>query len=133
VIRRSISIMMFAWVGLACAPLASAQLPPGPDTGAGSDSAAPSDQAVSRFSDDELRSFAAAALAVQQVKDTYAPILASAATSEDQQRVIEAADEEMKRAVRDNGLSVERFQEILDSASTDPVVIDRINQHLNGR
>jgi len=88
---------------------------------------------VSRFSDDELRSFAAAALAVQQVKDTYAPILASAATSEDQQRVIEAADEEMKRAVRDNGLSVERFQEILDSASTDPVVIDRINQHLNGR
>lgn len=122
---------MFALLGLAWAPLASAQSQP--DLGASPDAAAQSDQSVSQYSDDELRSFANAALAVQQVKDTYGPMLAAATTSQEEQRVIQRAGAEMVHAVEDQGMSVERFQEILDNASSDPALVERINRHLNAR
>jgi hypothetical protein len=123
--------MVLALLGLACAPLASAQVQS--DIGAAPDAAAPSDQAVSQFSDEELRAFAAAAVAVQQVKDTYGPRLAAATTSQEEQQVIQAAGDDMVRAVQGSGMSVERFQQILDSASSDPALVDRINRKLNGR
>lgn len=88
---------------------------------------------MSQFSDEELRAFAAAAVAVQQVKDTYGPRLAAATTSQEEQQVIQAAGDDMVRAVQGSGMSVERFQQILDSASSDPALVDRINRKLNGR
>lgn len=133
--------MMLALIGLAWPPLASAQVDnASPDAAAQSDqpstaqpdqpSATP-DQSVSQYSDDELRSFAAAALGVQQVKNTYGPMLAAATTSQEEQRMIRMAGAEMVRAVEDQGISIERFQAILEGAATDPALIERINRHLN--
>jgi hypothetical protein len=130
-IRRPVSVMVLALIGLACASSTWAQMQSGIDSGP--EAIAPSDPSVSRFSDDELRSFAAAALAVQQVKDTYAPRLAASTTSQEEQQTMQMANEEMMRAVQNSGMSVERFQEILDSASADPALVDRINRKLNGR
>jgi hypothetical protein len=126
--------MMLALLGLVCPPLASAQPDSaGPDAAAQSDPSAQSDSPVSQYSDQELRSFAAAAVAVQQVKDTYGPMLAAATTSQEEQRVIRMAGAEMVQAVQDQGLSVERFQQILDSAQADPALVERINRQLNAR
>lgn len=125
--------MMLA-LGLACPLAAWAQVEnASPDASAQPDASLQPDLSVSQYSDAELRAFAHAALAVQQVKDTYGPMLAAAPTSQEEQRVIRMAGAEMVHAVEGAGMSVERFQEILDSASSDPTLVERINRQLNGR
>ncbi|HZP88707.1 MAG TPA: DUF4168 domain-containing protein [Burkholderiales bacterium] len=109
------------------APLAAAQADPDAGT-------APSatDQA-SQYSDADVKAFASAAVAVQAIRDLYV-VKIMAAGDEDQARQLrEAAVTEMAGAVQQQGLSVERFQQILLDAQGDPALVDRINQQLNSR
>src|SRR4051812_47541574 len=82
------------------------------------------------FSDRELAQFAGAALVLQRINDDVVPKLEAASTSDEQEELAQAASLEMVQAVEGRGLTVDRFQEILLQAQTDPLVAQRVVQYL---
>lgn len=82
------------------------------------------------FSDAELKSFAAIVVEVRRLADTYNPKLEAAPTIREQQQVELAATDEMTRAVTQEGMTIERYQEILKRSLTDREVGNRIKQHI---
>lgn len=82
------------------------------------------------FSDGELAQFAGAALILQRINEDVVPKLEAASTSEEQEELAQAASVEMVQAVEGRGLTVDRFQEILLQAQTDPAVARRVVQYL---
>lgn len=107
-------------VGLAWTPLASAQAaaPAAPIT-------AP--QSID-FTDADLKSFAVAVIHVSQINDTYLPVYQAAKTPEEQQLVEQKATDEMVQAVKNQGMTVEKYQEILTHAKANPQVANRVDQ-----
>ena len=87
-------------------------------------------QTAGDYSDTELRSFVVAAAKVQQINDAYLPKLRAAKTDEETKRVQETANAEMKRALDEEGISVDRFQEIVAQARADRALIERIREQL---
>ena len=120
-IRSSILAIAFALLGVAWAPLPFAQV--GQPT---------AEQTAEPYSDAELQSFAEAALEVKRIKAGYASKLQAAASAEEQQNLKEAASQEMKRAVEERGISVDKYQEILANALTNPELAQRINKYFGG-
>lgn len=116
---RVVTMMTVAVLGIAAAPISWAQ------TGQ-----PPAAQPALSYSDDELKSFVVAALEVQRINSVYLPKLQAAATPEEQQQVRAAASEEMVQAVEKNGLSVDKYKEILDQAQTNPAVAGRVKEHI---
>ena len=80
--------------------------------------------------DAELKSFAGAVVEIQRVNDTYLPKLQTATTVEERQQVQEIASTEMKRALENEGITVNRFQEILAQARANPEVAERVRRHI---
>ena len=116
---RFVTMMTVAVLGIAATSISWAQ------TGQ-----PPAEQSALSYSDDELKSFVVAALEVQRINSNYLPKLQAAATPEEQQQVRAAASEEMVQAVEKNGLSVDKYKEILDQAQTNPAVADRVKEHI---
>lgn len=108
-------------LGIAWAPLALAQAAP---------PAAPitAPQTATDFTDADLKSFAVAVVHVSQISDTYLPIYQAAKTPEEQQLVEQKATDEMVQAVKNQGMSVEKYQEILAHAKSNPQVANRVDQ-----
>ena len=120
-VRSTILTIAFAILGVAWAPVSFAQL--------GQPAA---EQAAKSYSDAELQSFAEAALEVKRIKGTYIPKLEAAESLAEQQEVKQAASQEIKRAVEERGISVDKYQEILASALTNPEIAQRVNKYLEG-
>ena len=120
-IRSTILTIAFAILGVAWAPVSFAQL-----------GQAAAEQAAKSYSDAELQSFAEAALEVKRIKGTYIPKLEAAESLAEQQEVKQAASQEIKRAVEERGISVDKYQEILASALTNPEIAQRVNKYLEG-
>ena len=89
-----------------------------------------SDQSNGTYSDTELRSFAEAAMEVKHIKEVYIPQIVAAANEEEQQKLEEAATNEMTKAVEERGLKVDRYQEILAAALTQPGVAHRVGKYM---
>jgi hypothetical protein len=108
-------------LGIAWAPLALAQ---------GAPPAAPitAPQSAIDFTDADLKSFAVAVIHVSQINDTYLPVYQAAKTPEEQQLVEQKATDEMVQAVKKQGMSVEKYQEILTHAKSNPQVANRVDQ-----
>ena len=87
-------------------------------------------QLASTYSDAELRSFAGAATQIKRINDTYLPKLQAAATPEKQQEVERTASSEMAQALKHEGMTVEKFHEILMHARANPELAERVRQHL---
>ncbi|MCW5605173.1 MAG: DUF4168 domain-containing protein [Burkholderiales bacterium] len=87
-------------------------------------------KSVNTYSDGELKSFAEAMLEVQRINMTYQPQMESAKTPEEKDRVQQAAMQEAIQAVEGKGMPVDKYQEILLVAQNDPVVADKIRQHI---
>lgn len=80
--------------------------------------------------DAEIKSFAAAVVEVKRVTDSYLPMLAGARTTEEKDRVENAAFAEIKEVVASEGFTVSRFNQILSLASVSPDLVDQIRLHL---
>jgi len=80
--------------------------------------------------DAEIKSFAAAVVEVKRVTDSYLPMLAGARTTEEKDRVENAAFAEIKEVVASEGFTVSRFNQILSLASASPDLVDQIRLHL---
>jgi thiamine biosynthesis protein ThiC len=108
-------VLGFAWVPVAPAQAAA---PAAPIT-------AP--QTID-FTDADLKSFAVAVIHVSQINDTYLPVYQAAKTPEEQQLVEQKATDEMVQAVKKQGMSVEKYQQILTHAKSNPQVANRVDQ-----
>lgn len=119
-IRSSfVAAAVCAAMGMAGAPAASAQ-----------GTAPKAQQPAPSYSDAELKSFAVAALEVQRINDAYLPKFKSASSPEEQKQVEKTATAEMIKAVEKEGMSVEKYKEIMNQAQSNPEVAERVMQHI---
>lgn len=87
-------------------------------------------QPAPSYSEDELKTFAVAALEVLRINDLYLPKLKMAATPEEQQQVEKTATDEMVKAVQKQGLTVDKYKEIMTHAEANPEIADRVMKHM---
>jgi post-segregation antitoxin (ccd killing protein) len=118
-LRSSVMTVMLALVSIAGAPLTWAQ-----------SEQAPTERPTATYSDAELKSFAAAAVNVHRINSNYLPKLAEA--SPDEQRQIEKqALQETTQAVEKQGLTSDKYDEILTAAQSKPEVAKKVEKYLN--
>src|SRR5438046_769752 len=90
----------------------------------------PSEQSAATYTDAELKSFAAAAVDVHRINSNYLPKLADASPAE-QRQIEKQAMQETTRAVEKQGLTSDRYDEILTAAQSKPEVAKKVEQFLN--
>lgn len=84
-------------------------------------------QSVEPPSDAEIETYAAAAIAVREVADEYRA-QADGAESEAEMEALRAEySEQLAQTVRDEGLSVERYNEIFQAVQNDKALQEEVN------
>jgi len=86
--------------------------------------AAPSD-----YSEQDLEAFAAAALKVEALNEKWIPQIAEAETADENAAMRQRAMEEMRDAVREEGLTIQEYNGIYDAAQKNPEVMSTIEEH----
>jgi hypothetical protein len=81
------------------------------------------------YSRQKLDAAAAAVKQVSTVKGTFEQKLAQAPAAE-KERLVDEANDAMKKAVTDQGLSIDEYATILQVAQNDPIVRDKLLQRL---
>lgn len=80
------------------------------------------------YSENKLQSFAVAFAEVDKVKQEYTPRMEQAGSEEEQQEVQSEAGQQMMQAVEDSeGISVDEYNEIIQSAQADPEFAQELN------
>jgi hypothetical protein len=115
---RYLMAVLFTSLGLSLSP---AMAQSGPGTGA---------PAPAAYSDTELKSFAGAVLEVQRLNDVYVSRFESARSFDEQEQVRQEATVAVAMAAEKNGMSMSRFQEILNHTQMDEGLADRVRQHM---
>lgn len=115
----------FAWAAFTAAWLLLV-----PGAHAQNQAVSPKQSASPNISDQKLDAAAAAINHVTSVRQDYQQKIATAAPS-DKDRLAGDASNAMKKAVTDQGLSVEEYSSILRVAQNDPGVRDRLLQRLH--
>ena len=86
------------------------------------------DQSTSSYSETELRSFAVAVLEVQKINMAYLPRFEAAGSTEEQEQVLEAAKQEVAQVIQKQGISTDRFHQILGHTQADPGLAEKVRQ-----
>jgi hypothetical protein len=86
-------------------------------------------QQQAQISDDDLKTFAVAAKEVQRINQDYAPAYQSAQTDEQRVAIEGEAMGKMAQAVKDKGLSVEKYNQIVSAAQADPEIARRVDDY----
>lgn len=120
ILTRSLAAAAFAVACIAVVPAANAQTPapaPGPA------------QASPNIPEQKLAAAAAALERVTSVHQEYRQRIESAAPT-DRQRIADEGTDALKKAITDQGISVEEYSSIIDTAKKDPDVrgklLDRV-------
>ena len=125
------SLIALSVLGLAVGPLAAGSAvaqdelqPPATEAQPPATMEAP----AATFDEPTLQSFVVAFLQVDEINRTYLPQMQEADTPEEQQQIQEQATQEMVTAVENaEGISVEEYNTIIETAQTDPELAQRIN------
>ena len=125
-IRSYILTMTLALFGVAYAPSLLAETDA--DQSAPADQSDQSELSSTSYSDQELRSFAVAVLEVERIKSSYAPKLAQ--NLREQAQVKQAASLELLLALKQQGMSVDKYQQMLSSVQSNPQLADKVNGYL---
>jgi hypothetical protein len=81
------------------------------------------------ISDEKLNAAAVAIGRVTSIRQSYEPKIAAAPPA-DKQRMTEEANDAMKKAVADQGLSVDEYNSIIRTAQNDPSVRQKLSQRI---
>jgi hypothetical protein len=92
--------------------------PPGPSTSAPD------------LSDQKLSATAAAMERVVSLQKNYRQRIAEAEAPAEKERIVAEANNELTKAVTEQGLSVEEYTSILDAARDNPEIRDKLIQHI---
>jgi len=112
---------------IAGASLAVAQSNGAPRNAPAAKPATPPAAAAAAITDQELKTFAVAALEVKKINDSYRPRYQSADTPAAKEQVQKEATEKMSAAVEQKGLSVDKYNQIVRVAQADPEVAKQID------
>jgi predicted TIM-barrel fold metal-dependent hydrolase len=82
------------------------------------------------ISDDKLDAAAAALQQVAAIHQAYRQRFAQAATPSDQDRIVAEAKDALTKAVKDQGLSVDEYNSIIETAQNDPEVRGKVLQRI---
>ncbi|MDP2619696.1 MAG: DUF4168 domain-containing protein [Hyphomicrobiales bacterium] len=82
------------------------------------------------FSQDELKTFAMASLEVQRISQAYQPVIEEAEDSEQKQAIQQRAIDEMRTAVTETGLSLEKYNQIVTAVRNDPNLAAEVRDHM---
>jgi hypothetical protein len=99
-----------------------------PPAAAASDSSDVAQADADTIPADDLRSFARAAREVFRIRQAYAPKVQAAHSEIDASGHIVSAQREMEAAIRNEGLTVRRYNEILEAAQRNSVLATRIQE-----
>jgi 2,4-dienoyl-CoA reductase-like NADH-dependent reductase (Old Yellow Enzyme family) len=91
--------------------------------------AAAQQSAPTEISQEQLAAFAAAAQRVQELNQKWIPQINQAGSDAENAQMREQAMQEMTAAVRDEGLTVEEYNQIYDAAQRSPEVMQQIEEH----
>jgi hypothetical protein len=78
-------------------------------------------------SGEDMKSFANAQIQVSKVRQEYRTRLSNASTQDEQQALIQEMNEKLVAALKDEGLSVEKYNEIFDAVQNDDALRERIS------
>ena len=100
--------------------------------GAGGQQGAPPAQTAPKTAvdvgDKELSQFAGAVLALQKIKQSYDKELGQAANKKEAQQIQAKMKQEMRQAIKDEGLSIKRYSKIGQAVQNDPQLKKRVNK-----
>jgi Domain of unknown function (DUF4168) len=120
VLMRSAAAILLIAIGFAFGPVASAQVQsPSPNLS----------QEPQNIPDQKLDAAAAAIGRVAGLKQDYQQRIAAASPA-DKERLVDEALNAMRKAVTDQGLSVDEYDSILEVAQNDPGVREKIRQRI---
>lgn len=85
------------------------------------------------ISDQKLDAAAAALEQVSAIQQTYRQRFAQAATPSDQDRIVAEAHNALTKAVQDQGLSVEEYNSIIETAQNNSEVRGKVLQRIQPR
>lgn len=126
-LRRIGSAVAIAIGAAALAPLAFAQQHPAAQSQAPTHAATPSASSAGPApTDAELRDFAHAAKDVQYIREQAQPQIDIAKTPDDRAKLQLAAEHQMEAAVRNNHLTVQRYQQIAMAAQTNATIRTKV-------
>ena len=86
--------------------------------------------ATQSVSEEELKTFAVAALKVREIGAEWQPKIAEAASEEQAVEIKTQARDEMVDAVQDEGLTVERYNEITQQVRANPELAQKVTTHM---
>jgi hypothetical protein len=92
-------------------------------------SAAPEQQSAS-ISDQDLKTFAGAAKEVQRINQSYVPAYQAAQTDEQRKAIEQEAMTKMSEAVKQKGMSVDKYNQIVNAAQTNPEMARQIDSYV---
>jgi len=85
----------------------------------------------SEFSEEKLQSFAVAFLEVDKITKEYMPKMQQASSEEEQKQVRDEAGAKMVEAVEgSDGITVEEYNKIIESAQADPDLAQKISGYI---
>ena len=86
------------------------------------------------YSDAQLDSFTDAAMQVNEIAAEYRPQIEGAGSEEEAQTLMQEAGTEMEAAIEDaDGITVDEYKQIVESARNDPQLRDRIGRILQDK
>lgn len=80
-------------------------------------------------SPDELKTFAGAAKEVQKINQSYQPSYQSARTPDQKQAIEREAMGKMTQAVQAKGMTIQKYNQIMQIAQTDPEVGRQVDEY----
>jgi hypothetical protein len=89
----------------------------------------PPSAAAAAITDQEIKSFAVAALEVKKINDSYRPRYQAAETPAAKEQVQKEATEKMSSAVEEEGLSVDKYNQIVRVAQANPDLAKQIDDY----
>lgn len=120
--RTGIVAVAVTAIGLAWSPIAGAQT-----------SQQPAQQGqAANFDQQQLKSYAVAALEVQQIRQSYAVKL-QGASQQEQQSLQQEAMGKMSEAVQSKGLDVATYNKITQAAQKDPSLANQIEGYMQAQ
>ncbi len=83
------------------------------------------------FSDGQLKSFAMAVAAINQIAEKWQPQVAAAQTEDQAAKMLEQVDIEMRQAIEStDGIGIDEYQTIMTAAQSDPALKSQIDTFL---
>jgi hypothetical protein len=87
--------------------------------------------AAAQYGDNDLNSFAIAAIRVHNISNEYSHKMAEALTDPEKDRIERQAATEMVKAVHDEGLTIDTYQAIVLSIEADPDFAERVKERID--